>query len=61
MENKHYKIVNASRPTDKSLEAYKAWMMELAKKLTTGQTTVKWTEKEWIAHWKKFWKEKPSG
>ena len=61
MDNKPYKQFNVSRPKDRSLEAYKAWIMELAKKITTGRATVKWTEEEWIAHWEKFWKERPNG
>lgn len=59
MENKPYKTVTVSRPKDNSLEAYKAWMMDLAKMLTTD--TIKWTEEEWIANWKKYWKEKSGG
>ena len=41
MANKPYKIVPLSRPQDKFLEAYKEWIMEIAKRLTTGPTTVK--------------------
>ena len=60
MENRPYKRVTVLRPKDKSLEAYKAWIREIAKKLTTGNAEVKWTEEEWIANWKKFWQEKPA-
>jgi len=59
MENKSFKKVAVFRPKDESLEAYKAWMTQLARKLTAD--TIKWTEEEWIANWKKFWKERPSG
>ena len=59
MENKPYKKISVSRPRDQSLEAYKDWMMELAKRLTTEKTGIKWTEKEWIENWKKFWQDKP--
>lgn len=58
MENKPYKKISVSRPRDQSLEAYKDWMMELAKRLTTEKTGIKWTEKEWIENWKKFWQDK---
>jgi hypothetical protein len=58
MENKSFKKVTVFRPKDESFEAYKAWMTELAKNLTTDP--IKWREEEWIANWKKFWKEKPS-
>jgi hypothetical protein len=61
MKSKAYKKNTLSRPKDKSLEAYKAWMTELAERLTTEKTGIKWTEKEWIENWKKFWKEKPPG
>jgi len=61
MDNKPYKKFTVSRPKDKSLEAYKAWIWELAKKLTTGKPELKWTEEEWIANWKEFWKEGLSG
>jgi hypothetical protein len=59
MENKPYKKFTVSRPKDKSLGAYKAWMTELAARLTTEKTGIKWTEKEWIENWKKFWQKKP--
>jgi len=36
-------------------------MMELAKQLTSEQTAINWTAKEWIAKWEKFWKEKLPG
>ena len=61
MKNEPFKKITISRPKDRSLEAYKAWIMEIAKRLTAAPTTVKWTEEEWIANWKKFWQEKPLG
>lgn len=61
MESRTYKKFTVSRPKDKSLEAYKAWMTELAERLTTEKTEIKWMEKEWIENWKKFWQEKPPG
>jgi hypothetical protein len=59
MENKPYKSIDITGPKDRSLEAYKTWMMEMAKKLTTQPTEVRWTEEEWITNWKKYWKKKP--
>lgn len=59
MDDKTYKTIFVTRPTDRSLEAYKAWMRELAQKLEKNGE-VKWTEEEWIANWKKFWKDKRS-
>jgi hypothetical protein len=58
MENKPYKSITVTTPKDRSLEAYKAWIMDIAKRLITG-TEVRWTEEEWIANWEKYWKEKP--
>jgi hypothetical protein len=59
MENKPYKSITVTAPKDRSLEAYKAWIMDIAKKVTTASTEVRWTEEEWAANWKKYWKEKP--
>jgi hypothetical protein len=61
MENKPHKKFAVPRPKDKSLEAYKVWIMEIAKRLTTDRMGIKWTKEEWIANWKKFWQEKPPG
>ena len=61
MDNKPYKKFTVSRPKDKSLEAYKAWVTEIAQRLTTNKTGIRWTEEEWMANWKKFWQEKPPG
>jgi hypothetical protein len=43
---------NLSRPRYKSVEAYKVWILEIAQPLTTGSTTIEFTEVEWIANWK---------
>ena len=59
MIKQRYKSVVVSRPADQSLEAYKAWITRLAKNIDKN-SEVKWTEEEWAANWKKFWKEKPS-
>jgi hypothetical protein len=61
MANKPYKKFTVSQPNDRSLEAYKAWITEIAERLTTNRTGISWTEEEWIANWKKFWQEKPLG
>jgi len=58
METTLNKRVTFSRPKDKSVEAYKAWMMEIARRLTTGHTAIKLTESEWVANCKEFWTEK---
>ena len=58
MENSIYQKTTVSRTPDKSLEAYKVWIREIARRLTTQETEIKLTEEEWIANWKAFLKEK---
>jgi len=48
-----------SRPRDKSVEAYKAWIMEIAQWLTTAKELIQFTEKEWLTSWKEYWQENP--
>jgi uncharacterized protein YaaR (DUF327 family) len=43
-----------SRPKDKSLEAYKAWIKEFVKSLG-GSSEDDMTEEQWVEGWKKFW------
>jgi hypothetical protein len=45
-------------PYDRSLDAYKTWILEIARRLTTEHSTLKLTEEEWVMYWKEFWKEK---
>ena len=61
MENTLNKRVTLSRPKDKSVEAYKAWMMEIARRLTTEPSAIKLSRAEWLANWKEFWTEKSGG
>jgi hypothetical protein len=58
MERTLNKKVTLSRPKDKSVAAYKAWIMEIARRLTTEHTAIKFTEAEWVANCKEFWTEK---
>ena len=58
MENSIYQKTTASRTPEKSLEAYKVWIREIARRLTTQETEIKLTEEEWIANWKAFLKDK---
>ncbi|MEO7838107.1 MAG: hypothetical protein ABIU06_02035 [Anaerolineales bacterium] len=46
-----------SHPKGRSLEAYKAWVMEIARRLTKDATKIKLTEEERIANWKEYWQE----
>jgi len=59
METTLNKSLTLSRPKDRSVEAYKAWMMEIASRLTTEPKAIKLTQAEWVASWKEFWTEKP--
>ena len=61
METQLKNKVTFSRPKDKSVEAYKAWIMEIAERLTTEKNKIQLTEAEWRLHWKEYWKEKISG
>jgi hypothetical protein len=58
MENTLNQSMAFSRPKDKSVEAYKAWIMEIARRLTTEPNGIKLTQAEWLASWKEFWNEK---
>jgi hypothetical protein len=42
------------RPMDKSLQAYKDWIMAMAKSLNPNAKNTM-TEEEWVQRWKKFW------
>ena len=50
--------VTLSGPKDQTLDAYKDWIEDIARRLTTQKSTIKLTEAEWTAYWKDFWKEK---
>lgn len=57
MKSKSNKEVLNKGPKDKSLEAYKIWVTEIAERLTTKKDTIELTEAEWMASWKEYWKE----
>ena len=44
-----------SRPKDRTLEAYKAWMLEIINHIAPNAKKTM-TEEKWLAGWKKFWK-----
>jgi hypothetical protein len=50
--------VTMSGPKDQTLNAYKAWIRDIARRLTTEKSSIKLTEAEWAAYWKDFWREK---
>ena len=45
-------------PRGQTLSADKAWVEDIAKRLTTTESDLKLTEQEWITFWQEFWKEK---
>jgi len=47
--------INTSRPKDRSLEAYKTWIMH--KPFAQENTRFSFTEAEWVAAWKEYWDE----
>ena len=58
MESTLNKRVRLSRPKDKSVESYKAWIMEIARRLTTEPNAIKLTQAEWMANCKEFWTDR---
>jgi len=57
MEKNPGKNVDLSLPKNKSLEAYKDWVKDIAKRLTKTEFLL--SEQEWTESWKEFWKGKP--
>ena len=55
MAKKKLKFV-VSRPSDKSLAAFKKWILDTTKSLG-GSEKDDLTEKEWRESWKEFWSE----
>lgn len=51
--------INVSRPNDKSLEAYTAWIIGL--RLARGSAETIFTSVEWAAAWKEYWQEGANG
>jgi hypothetical protein len=49
------KVAILSRPKDKSLEAYKAWIKEFTFRLTGKNNPSSMTEEMWVERWKTFW------
>ena len=58
MESTLNKRATFSRPKDKSVESYKAWIMEIARRLTTEPNAIKLTQAEWMANCKEFWTDR---
>ena len=51
MMNKPKREAKPSRPTDESLEAYKAWIRDISRRLTTSKVEINLSE-EWVKSWK---------
>jgi len=48
-------IVTLSRPKNKSLKSYKAWIMSLTAALSGNPEKDDMTQEEWTEAWKDFW------
>ena len=57
MQNTSKQRETQSHPQDKSFEAYKVWVEEISKRLTTDYSKVSFTEAEWKANWRQFWNQ----
>jgi hypothetical protein len=55
MESPLSTTTNASRPKDRSLGAYKAWIMD--QRFAQENPRLSFTEAEWAAAWKEYWEE----
>jgi hypothetical protein len=53
MPNKN--IVTLSRPKDKSLKAFKEWILSLTEVLSGKPQEDDWTRGKWTKEWKEFW------
>lgn len=58
MKSQTTETVTLSGPKDRSLDAYKDWITEIARRLTTTKDEIKFTEAEWKTYWQEFWKDK---
>lgn len=58
MNRQSIKNMPSSGPKDQSLNAFKAWMLEIARRLTTDQNGIKLTDAEWTKYWQEFWAER---
>lgn len=61
MNDTQSKSISLPHPADTFLAAYKDWIVELCKRLTTKEMCIFFTEEEWVANWKAYWKEQPAG
>lgn len=44
-----------SRPKDTSLQAYKAWILEIAEKMTGKPAVNNLSDDQWVKKWQEFW------
>jgi hypothetical protein len=44
-----------SRPKDKSLQAYKAWIQNMLKRINPDANDNSMSEEKWIENWQQFW------
>jgi hypothetical protein len=54
-------VATISRPRDKSLQAFKDWILSLTEELSGKPQKDEWTDEEWTKHWKEFWGKSGKG
>jgi hypothetical protein len=57
MKSRTIHRATSSGPSDHSLSAFKAWVTDIAARLTTPDAALTFTDKEWVTFWKEFWAE----
>lgn len=58
MNSQPFEKASRRGPKDRSLDAYKTWILDIARRLTTEHSTFRLSEEEWVTFWKEFWREK---
>jgi hypothetical protein len=49
---------SSSGPRDRTLAAYKEWILEINRRLATSKEEIQFTEKEWRESWQEYWIKK---
>lgn len=57
MESKLNQHIVVTQPKDRSLEAYKVWVIEIAERLTKEDIDLQLTPQDWTINWQEYWQE----
>jgi len=57
MESKLNQHIVVTQPKDRSLEAYKVWVIETAERLTKAEIGLQLTSQDWTINWQEYWQE----